>query len=121
MSSSPLFCQKTIILNGAGNGTAQIDIPAVENWTINAVTVNATPNTLEAQCRIYRGQLGSRYLVDSTISGSSGDTSDTIHDMKGGESLFVEWVNGTVGAQASVTIRGTIDNPQMSGGFRAVS
>ena len=121
MSTAPLYRQQSVVLDGSGNGTIQIDIPAVENWSINAVTVNATPNTLEAQCRIYRGQHGSRFLVDSTISGSSGDTSDTIHDMLGGESLYVEWQSGTVGATASVTIRGTITNPQQVGGFRAVS
>ena len=121
MSTAPLYRQQSIVLDGGGSGTIHIDIPAVENWRINAITVTATPNTQEAQCRVYRGQRGSRYLVDSTISGSRGDTSDTIHDLLGGESLYVEWVSGTVGAVASVTIRGTIDNPQQVGGFRAIS
>lgn len=94
MSTAPLYRQQSVVLDGSGNGTIQIDIPAVENWSINAITVNATPNTQEAQCRIYRGQHGSQFLVDSTISGSSGDTSDTIHDMLGGESLYVEWRTG---------------------------
>lgn len=126
MSSRPVFAQQIGALDGSGTASVYITIPPTENWLINAITVNAViPNVaivLEAQCRIYRNQIGAQFLVDSTISGSTGDTSDTIHDLKGGERLIAVWTGGDAGAIASITVRGTADNPQNSGGgFRAVS
>lgn len=123
MSTRPIFNQQVGVLDVSGSAAVYVGIPPTENWSINAITVNVTaPITLEAQCRIYRNQIGPQFLVDSTISGSSGDTSDTIHDLKGGERLIAVWTGGDPGAVASITVRGTGDNPQnTNGGFRAVS
>lgn len=120
MSTRPLFVQQSTTLDGNGDGTITVNVPAVERWNVNGVTVSAQPNVNEASCYIYKNRVGKSFLVDSTISGSTGDTSDTIHTLYGAESLIAVWSGGTPSATAFITIRGDADNPSNNGGFNAI-
>ncbi len=117
MGSRPLVMQQTATVSAGGIGVATVR-PVQENWTVDAVTVNTSTNTLEAQCRIYRNYIGGNYLVDSTISGSTGDTSDTVHTLLDGDSLIAVWSGADVGATCNLIVRGTAET--MGGGFSAI-
>ena len=115
----PLYAVQQTTVDGSGNATLQFR-PSGEEWVVTAISVNVSTQTLEAQARVYRGQIGDAYYVDGSISGSTGDTSDTQHELKDGEPLYVVWTGADIGAIVSATIRGRAS--QFSpGGFRAVS
>src|SRR6185312_12509245 len=100
-----------VILDGLGYGFVRI-APSTESWLLNRITVNASGpggvgvRVKESTCNVYRMQIGPTYLVDSTFTGSSGDTSDTTHDLRPGDCLFIEWTNGDAGALAVLTYGG---------------
>lgn len=119
MSSRPLFAQQMVTLDASGNGTAILR-PSGENWSVSALTVNTSTRTIEASVRVYKNYVGDGYLVDSTISGSSGDTSDTVHQLNDGDSLIVVWSGGDPGANGFAIARG-VASDFSDGGFRAVS
>ena len=118
MASRPLFSQGTTTLDGSGNGTVVLR-PSGETWNVSALTVNVSTRVLESAARVYKNYVGDNYLVDSTISGSTGDTSDTVHDLRDGESLIIVWSGGDAGATANAVARG-IASDFSAGGFRAV-
>lgn len=117
MSSRQLYLQGSVALNAQGYGTV-VFTPVNETWTINAVSVSVATKTLEARCNVYKGYVGPPYLVDATFTGSSGDTSDTVHDVNQAEQFIIEWTGGDVGALASVTVRGSAEFRD-TGGFKA--
>ena len=88
-----------------------------ETWHVTAVTVSCETTVLEATCNVYRSNIGPQFLMDKTISGSTGDTSDTIHELNPGDKLIVEWVGADAGKQLAATVRGTADI--LGGGFSA--
>ena len=118
MATRPLFTQGSVTLDGTGYGLVTFR-PSGETWTIQSVTVNVNNTTAEARSNSYKGYVGPAYLVDATYTGSSGDTSDTIHELQDGEAFLVEWVGGTPGATASVNMRGTINFRESALSFRA--
>ena len=96
---------QNVILDGAGNGTVRIAFPGYTT-IINRITVATSPATRETQCRVYRNFVGPPYMVDSTYTGGTGDTSDTVHDIPDGDCLYIVWEAGDRGAQATVTYSG---------------
>ena len=115
----PLFEQASVVLDGSGNGYATLR-PSGEDWSIDYLSVNVSTRVLEATCYIYRGFIGDAYVVDNTISGSTGDTTDTVNNLKDGEAVIAYWIGGDPGARASMNVRGTASNFS-AGGFRARS
>lgn len=115
----PLYAVQQTTVDGSGSATLQFR-PSGEEWVITAISVNVSTQTSEAQVRVYRGQIGDAYYVDGSISGSTGDTSDTQHELKDGEPLYVVWSGADASAIVSATIRGRASKFS-KGGFRAVS
>ena len=116
MATKALFAQGQTILDGSGNGSVTLR-PSGESWRVNALSVNVDSRVIEASCYVYKNFVGPNYVVDNTISGSTGDTSDTIHELTDGESLICVWSGGDPGAKATAIARGESTIPD--GGFSA--
>jgi hypothetical protein len=104
-----------VIFDANGDGTIRLG-PSGEDWEIRFTTIIASSRTNEASLKVYIGQVGDLYLVDSTSSGSTGDTSDTVHTLFDGDAIFYVWDGGDAGATGSVRIRGVKTVPNR--GFR---
>lgn len=112
-----LNVQQQAVISG---NTATIRFgPYGESWHITRISVKCSTKVLESAATIYRGQIGDLYIQDVSYTGSTGDTSDTVHDLVDGENMYVVWTGADNGATATITISGTRSMPQ--GGFRAVS
>lgn len=114
MATAQLTQSATVILNGAGAGTAQLGpINARETWTpqVASVKTNQAPGAIvnEAQCKIYAGaDTSDSNYVDGTLSGSTGDSTDNFSQpVLCGEYVFAVWTGGDAGAQGRVIVRGT--------------
>jgi hypothetical protein len=114
MATVPLNQSATVILNGAGAGTAQLGpLSARETWTpaVASVKTNQTAAAIvnEAACKIYAGpDTSDSNYVDGTLSGSTGDsTSNFTAPVPVGEYVFAVWSGGDAGAQGRVIVRGT--------------
>lgn len=94
-----------MVLDGLGNGTVRIAFPG-KTTVIRRLTMSTTPATREVQGQVYRDFIGPPYMVDSTYTAGTGDTSDTVHQIQDGHCLYVTWTNGDPGAQATVTFGG---------------
>ena len=107
----PLNESATVKLNGSGAGTARVGpISARETWTPGNASVSVSSNTNEATCSIYVGDSATqRNFVDSTFTGSSGDSSDRLgaSTVKVGAYVFAVWSGGDAGATATLTVTGT--------------
>lgn len=107
----PLNESATVKLDGSGNGTAKVGpISARETWSPANVHVSASTNAKEAQCLIYVGDSAiQRNFVDSTFSGSSGDSSDRVNAtrVRVGQYVWAVWAGGDVGAVATLVVTGT--------------
>jgi hypothetical protein len=112
----PLNENGSVTLDGAGNGTLRM-IPAggSQTWLPATVSVSASSNTAEAQCKIYIGPSATdAYFVDGTLSGSTGDSTDAVAGYQAdthGNSLWAVWSGGDAGAQATMTVHGTQQLP----------
>jgi len=102
---------KRITLDGSGNASV-IFGPGRPNelWTVNRVSCGVSTKVLEAQFKLYRGNVGPGSFISGSVSGSTGDTDDGLNEvLNAGEYLTAQWTGGDVGATATVTYWGDID------------
>lgn len=92
--------------------------PAGETWNVNRVYVKGSSAVLEAKATTYRGQIADAFAIESSISGSTGDSTDTPLFLNDGEAFWVQWVGGDLGATFTATLSGWRSTPQ--GGFRSM-
>lgn len=117
MTTVTLNSYAPVTLDSSGNGTAQIGPASLrETWTVAMVHVktNQAPADIvnEAQCFVYAGpDTSDQYFVDSTSSGSTGDSTDSAGacPLAVGEYIWAVWQGGDAGAQATVRVTGTKD------------
>lgn len=100
----------SVTLNGSGSGVAKIGpISAREKWQTNGAHVSCATNVKESQCAIYAGTGAyPNTFRDSTLSGSTGDSTDRIeNDIIGcGEYIFAVWTGGDAGTKATLNVTG---------------
>lgn len=96
---------KQVVLDGSGNGSIRL-APSGRDWTLEYIAVNVSSNVLEASCVVCQDQIGDSYITDTSRTGSSGDTSDTVHNVRDGYCLYVVWSGGDAGATATVVYSG---------------
>jgi hypothetical protein len=102
-------------LDGSGNGTVRLGPSgARETWTVSYVHVqtNQAPASItnEAQCFVYSGTAADEgAFVDSTSSGSTGDSTDSAsgYPVTIGEWIWAVWSGGDPGAQGILRVTGT--------------
>jgi hypothetical protein len=97
--------------SAAGTATASIGPRNQrEVWSPLVASVSASTNVKEASCKIYAGWDASQpNFVDSTLSGSTGDSSSNIagRTVRAGDQVFAVWTGGDVGAQARLNVTGS--------------
>lgn len=96
----------TVTLDGSGNGTVLFQ-PNGSNARISNLFVKVSTSVKQAVCTIYRGQIGDNYIVANTQSGSTGAPASGAIDLYDGETLYIVWIGGDAGAQATATLVGT--------------
>lgn len=102
----------TTVLDGSGNGKAQIGPRSLrEVWTVAAASVQASSNVAEASCAIYGGpDTDASSFVDLTYSGSSGDSTTNFGaPLNAGDYVFAVWQGGDPGATATLVVTGSKD------------
>lgn len=109
----PLNENGTVTLDGSGNGTLSMKPwGGGVTWQPSLVSVKASSNTKEASAKIYVGPSATDpYFVDGTLSGSTGDSSGKVSGFTvdtHGNTLWVVWAGGDVGAQATAQVNGTM-------------
>lgn len=103
----------TVVLSGAGAGTAKIGpAGARETWYAASAAVSCATNVAEASCRIYVGDqpIPSNY-VDGTLSGSTGDSTGRVSaaPITLGRYVWAVWAGGDPGTVATLSVTGTRD------------
>ncbi len=109
--------QQSVVLNSNGNGTVRIQAQG-QKVQIISTRVTCTTNVKEASATIYKGNVGQQYEIEGSLAGSTGDTSDTNFYLNDGDSLYIVWVGGDVGATATAIVSGWASVPGR--GFRAI-
>lgn len=106
MADQPLNDGADATLDAAGNGTAVLQVPALETWHLTRVAVSATSNTSEPEARVYIGSVIPSNLLGGTYSGSL-DSSDETQDVQPGQRIYCVWSGGDPGASATLSVFGT--------------
>lgn len=109
-STTPLVQTVSVILSGAGAGTARVGPKGHgTSWAVDTASVSCSTNTLEAQCLLYVGpDTTRRYYRDGTLSGSTGDSTDHVSGaIRMNAYVIAVWTGGDAGAQATLTVAGT--------------
>ena len=112
----PLNASARVTLDASGNGQVSIGPANLrERWIAKNVAV-ATAQAVgsvvnDAACQIFYGStsnLGD--LIDSTLTGSSGDSTDaaaSVGDIHNGQVITAVWAAGDAGAVAVISVFGT--------------
>jgi hypothetical protein len=100
-----------VVLDGSGNGTAKVGpLTEREVWSPTMAFVAVATNVKEAECAIFVGHDASAaYQVDSSYSGSSGDSTGRVagRTVRQGNFIWATWTGGDAGATATITVNGT--------------
>lgn len=104
-SPTPFSNSARVVLDATGSGTANLG-PGGVDWIVRTTTVSASTSVLQAQANTYHGGVSPANLVDGTLSGSSGDTSDTVMLLQPGDQLYCVWSGGDPGATAFMRCAG---------------
>ena len=113
---SPLNESASVVLDASGNGTLRMKpYGGSLTWLPTIVSVKASSNLAEAQCRVYVGpDTSDQWFVDGTLSGSTGDSTDRVTGRQvdsHGHALWAVWTGGDPGAVATMTVAGTESRP----------
>lgn len=106
--TGPLNIFGQVTLDGSGYGYIRF-APVGTSWEITSASVACSSAAKEAVCRVYRGLIGPVYMIDQSVSGSTGDVTNTVYKLNDGEALLVEWTGGDPGATATCRLSGTQD------------
>lgn len=97
--------QYQVTLDASGNGTISWQ-PNGKNARVTNLFVKVTTVVLQATCTVYLGQISDGRAINLTNSGSTGAAASGQIDIQDGETLYVVWRGGDVGAVATVTLVG---------------
>lgn len=109
---TPVRQAASVTLNGAGAGAVVLGpVPTFVRWELTRLAVDASggTGTTQAEVRVYRGEVNSASLEDSTYAGNL-DTADWGSSpviLQAGERLTVAWTGGRPGALATARISGS--------------
>lgn len=96
---------QSVILDASGNGAVSFQAVG-SNIRITNVFFRVASQTLQAVCRIYKGQIADGNVVFLSNSGSTGANVQGNIDLFDGETCYVRWTGGDVGAVATATFTG---------------
>lgn len=107
----PLSENASVTLDGSGNGTLRmVPYSGSLTWLPSVVSVKASSAVSEASCKIYIGPSATdAYFIDGTLSGSTGDSTDSVNGRQvdtHGNTLWAVWAGGDAGAVATMQVSG---------------
>jgi hypothetical protein len=105
------------VLDSNGNGFVRIQAQG-QKLQITSSRVAASTAVKEAICTIFKNNIGQQYQIEGSLSGSTGDTTDTVFYLNDGEAIIFAWSGGDVGATATAIVSGWASVPGR--GFRAI-
>jgi hypothetical protein len=108
-----------VTLDASGNGTI-IFQPNGKNARITNLFGKVSTQVKQALVSVYLGQIGDANRVFNNNSGSTGFNARGFIDVSDGQTLYVVWTGGDVGAIASATFSGTtvpFGDPGFGNGF----
>jgi hypothetical protein len=94
-----------VVLDANGSGTVAFQ-PNGNNARITTLFVKVSTSVKQAAVTIYKGQVSDTNIVGNTNSGSTGAPAFGNIDLFDGETLYVVWTGGDVGATATATFVG---------------
>lgn len=114
----PLNQAETVVLDGSGNGTIKMRPDGSREYWLPIGAAVRAPNPAggvpanEATCAIYAGpKVADPYIVESTYSGSSGDSTGRLEGHTIGRNadpyIIAVWTGGDPGATATLRVWGT--------------
>lgn len=116
----PLNTFATVTFDGSGNGKAPAGpVHTGEVWHVASAAVATSQGAAnvvkDAQCQLFLGAIATLgQLLDTTLTGSSGDTSDApaaAGPIYPGQVITAVWTGGDAGAVATMSINGTREIP----------
>lgn len=111
----PLYASATL----SAAGTAMVSFQATDKkLEINNISVICSSNVKESIANVYKGQVGTLYRISGSYAGSTGDSNNDTVYLNQGETVYIVWTGGDVGATATATISGWSSVPDR--GFRAI-
>jgi hypothetical protein len=93
------------VLNASGSGTATFQ-PNGSNVRITNLFVKVSTSVNQAVVTLYRGSVADSNAIGNTQSGSTGSIATGSIDLHDGETLYIVWTGGDVGASAIATLTG---------------
>lgn len=114
MTTLSLNENATVKLDASGNGRVQLG-PSGHGvvWTPEVASVRVTrPIVKEASAEIYVGNQPTQdNYVNGTFTGSSGDSTGNVRAtrIRLGSYVWAVWTGGDAGAQATLTVTGTLE------------
>lgn len=104
----PLNTFAQVTLDSLGYGYLRF-APVGTSWTVTSCAIACETAIVESICRVYRGLIGPVYMIDQSVSGSTGDVSDSVYTLNDGEAIIVEWTGGDAGTVATCRLTGYQD------------
>jgi hypothetical protein len=106
-TTKPLNASGTVTLNGSGAGVVDILVPTLQTWDITRIGVLVSSNTREPTAKVYVDSEGPGNFLAGTYTGSN-DSSDENQRLMPGQHLLCRWTGGDAGAQATMSVFGTV-------------
>lgn len=107
----------TTVLDANGNGFVAFQAKG-QKLQITSTRVFTSTTVKEAIAIIYKGIRDNAHQIEGSLSGSTGDTTNTVFFLNDGESIIIAWTGGDVGAIATAVVSGWASVPGR--GFRAI-
>jgi len=93
-----------VTLDSAGEGQVTIGCPSGARWKVETTTTSTT-STTRTTASLYLGSPSPAAFLEGTYAGNR-DTSNTVHQVLGGEILTCTWSGGDAGATATLRVAG---------------
>lgn len=104
----------TVTLDASGNGTASLGpTGGNETWTPSNVYVEVSTSVNNAFVKVYAGpSTAAQYAKDSTVDGSTGDSTDKCNVLiRKGSFVWAVWTGGDPGSVATLNVDGQKNVP----------
>lgn len=95
-------------LDANGQGTAYLQPPSFQAWTVTSININTSQGPTETpvpRCVVYRGDVGGQ-VVAQTWMGNGSTAVGTLY-VQPSQRLAVRWTGGVPGSRATVWLDGT--------------
>ena len=94
-----------------GNATAEVTCDKAGVYHVERISVSLTesvPYWKQATCKVYRNEVGPRYLLEVTRSPDGDSTNPTLR-LRGSGTVVAVWSNCPPGAVATLVIEGYVE------------